>query len=210
MFLVSTCSCLCAIYWSQVLSGEWRCSWSSADRRCSNYIWVINNGHGWVRSPTPNLAFSERSSLNQTSLSSQIFKKTPIKWPCMGRIEGYPMLPLKHTNQMNKYTIFGVVRNTHSCGNYFFTTAGSEKCTYSQNSSLGEVFLIVSLTAVIKEEFSSGSNVVVGRKLYSVALPVPFIKVSFRSLLVDKAQCGVFQGFPQEAQGSSLANDRNR
>ena len=31
------------IYWSHVLSGEWRCSWSSADRRCSNYIWVINN-----------------------------------------------------------------------------------------------------------------------------------------------------------------------
>ena len=26
-----------------VLSLEWRCSWSSADRRCSNYIWVINN-----------------------------------------------------------------------------------------------------------------------------------------------------------------------
>ena len=28
---------------SQVLSREWRCSWSSADRRCSNYIWVISN-----------------------------------------------------------------------------------------------------------------------------------------------------------------------
>ena len=26
-----------------MLSGDWRCSWSSADRRCSNYIWVINN-----------------------------------------------------------------------------------------------------------------------------------------------------------------------
>ena len=25
-----------------VLSREWRSSWSSADRRCSNYIWVIN------------------------------------------------------------------------------------------------------------------------------------------------------------------------
>ena len=25
------------------LSREWRCSWSSADRRCSNYIWVIDN-----------------------------------------------------------------------------------------------------------------------------------------------------------------------
>ena len=43
MFLVLACSCLCSIYWRQVLSGEWRCSWSSADRRCSNYIWVINN-----------------------------------------------------------------------------------------------------------------------------------------------------------------------
>ena len=41
--LVAACSCLCAIYWSHVLSGEWRCSWSSSDRRCSNYIWVINN-----------------------------------------------------------------------------------------------------------------------------------------------------------------------
>ena len=43
MFLLSSCSCLCPIYWSHVLSWEWRCSWSSADRRCSNYIWVINN-----------------------------------------------------------------------------------------------------------------------------------------------------------------------
>ena len=42
MFLVSSCSCLCPIHWSQVLSQEWKCSWSSADRRCSNYIWVIN------------------------------------------------------------------------------------------------------------------------------------------------------------------------
>ena len=32
---------VCTIHWSQVLNQEWRCSWSSADRRCSNYIWVI-------------------------------------------------------------------------------------------------------------------------------------------------------------------------
>ena len=38
-----SCSCLCSIHWSQVLSPEWRCSWSSANRRCSNYIWIINN-----------------------------------------------------------------------------------------------------------------------------------------------------------------------
>ena len=43
MFLVSSRNCLCPIHWSQVLSREWRCSWSSADRRCSNYIWVIDN-----------------------------------------------------------------------------------------------------------------------------------------------------------------------
>ena len=35
--------CLCPIHWSQVLSQEWRCSWSSTDRQCSKYIWVINN-----------------------------------------------------------------------------------------------------------------------------------------------------------------------
>ena len=43
MFLFSSCSCICATYWSQMLRWQWRCSWSSADRRCSNYIWVINN-----------------------------------------------------------------------------------------------------------------------------------------------------------------------
>ena len=43
MSLVWSCSCLCPIHRSQVLSREQRWSWSSADRRCSNYIWVINN-----------------------------------------------------------------------------------------------------------------------------------------------------------------------
>ena len=43
MILVSLCRCLCPINWSQVLNRSWRCSWSSADRRCSNYIWVIDN-----------------------------------------------------------------------------------------------------------------------------------------------------------------------
>ena len=42
MLLVSSCSRLCPIHWSQALSRKWRCSWSSADGRCSNYIWVIN------------------------------------------------------------------------------------------------------------------------------------------------------------------------
>ena len=33
----------CPIHWSQELNRESRCSWSGTDRRCSNYIWVINN-----------------------------------------------------------------------------------------------------------------------------------------------------------------------
>ena len=43
MFVALSCRCLCPVHWSQVLSREWRCSWSSADRRWSNYICVINN-----------------------------------------------------------------------------------------------------------------------------------------------------------------------
>ena len=32
MFLVSSSSCLCAVYWRQLLSRKRRCSWSSADK----------------------------------------------------------------------------------------------------------------------------------------------------------------------------------
>ena len=39
MFLVLSNGCLCPIHWNLVLS---RCSWSSTNRWCSNYIWVIN------------------------------------------------------------------------------------------------------------------------------------------------------------------------
>ena len=42
MIAASSCSCPWPIHWSRVLSWEWWCSWSSADRRCSNYISVIN------------------------------------------------------------------------------------------------------------------------------------------------------------------------
>ena len=55
LILVSSCRCLCSIHWHQVLRRKWRCSWSSAGRRCSNYIWVINNliaykGAAYIRS----------------------------------------------------------------------------------------------------------------------------------------------------------------
>ena len=43
MFLIWFCSCLFPIHWSQVLSWEWKCSWSNAERQCSNYFWVLHN-----------------------------------------------------------------------------------------------------------------------------------------------------------------------
>ena len=42
IFLVLSCNCLIPIHWSQVLSREWGCSWSIADRWWSNYIWVVS------------------------------------------------------------------------------------------------------------------------------------------------------------------------
>ena len=51
MFLDSAGSCLHKIYWSQMFSGEWRWSWSNTDRRCSNYIWVINNFIAYSSAP---------------------------------------------------------------------------------------------------------------------------------------------------------------
>ena len=73
MILVSSCSCLRSIHWSQVLSWEWRCSWSSADRRSSNYIWVINKfiaylGATYTRGFTVSIIYYHYESSFETSL----------------------------------------------------------------------------------------------------------------------------------------------
>ena len=69
MFLGSACSCLRTIYWSQAFSEEWRCSWSSAERRCSNYIWVINNSIAYFIYWTLLVASDEMGSVYHTKLS---------------------------------------------------------------------------------------------------------------------------------------------
>ena len=79
MFLVSSCSCLCPIQWSQMLIREWRCSWSSADRRCSNYIWVIDN---FITTKVPLILETWRYCLSnhQTKESSKSFVSRYIWW----------------------------------------------------------------------------------------------------------------------------------
>ena len=40
------------IHWSQILSREWRCSWSNAARRCSNYISVACKASSYIQGVT--------------------------------------------------------------------------------------------------------------------------------------------------------------
>ena len=73
MVVISSWICLCPIYWSRMLSREWRCSWSSADRRCFNYIWVINNlvaykGASYIRDLTVLLIFSQATLLRSSKI----------------------------------------------------------------------------------------------------------------------------------------------
>ena len=62
--------------------GEWRCSWSSADRRCSDYIWVINNcidnkGATYIRCLTVSCFITNQDDL----LPDYVL--LPAIWSCM-------------------------------------------------------------------------------------------------------------------------------
>ena len=77
---MSSYSCLCRIHWSQMLSWEWRCR-SSADSRCFNYIWVINNfiaylGATYIRGFTEH--FSIRNGLADAQTYMYVIKRNVI------------------------------------------------------------------------------------------------------------------------------------
>ena len=92
MFLVLSSSCLSPIYWSLVLSWEWRCSWSSADRRCSNYIWEINN-----LSAPQRCVLYER--FDGTSLFvSGIHRKSVVSWDKLTIMQSFHFLLLAWIN----------------------------------------------------------------------------------------------------------------
>ena len=99
MFLTFVCGWLCAIYWSQVLSGEWRCNWNSADRRCSNCIWVINNS----------IAYKSAAYIRDLTVgdATHSFTRDLIIYPC-----------LSNFNKVNKPPLrlrYGWVITSHSC-----------------------------------------------------------------------------------------------
>ena len=88
IFFVSSCSCHCPIYWSQVLSRKWWYSWSSDDT-----LQWRHNGHGSVTNHQPhhcllNGSFRRRSKkslkLCVTGLcagNSPGPVNSPYKWP---------------------------------------------------------------------------------------------------------------------------------
>ena len=81
-FFVSSYIYLCPIHWSQVLSREWKCSWSSADMRCSNYTWVINNSTvnydaSYIKGLTALALYSCWTAELQLSVTSPQYQLTP-------------------------------------------------------------------------------------------------------------------------------------
>ena len=72
-----TTTCYCnhnEANWSQVLSREWRCSWSSADKQCSDYIRMITNKVRDLTAVKCLLYFSSLSGMYDTE------PKRSLKW----------------------------------------------------------------------------------------------------------------------------------
>ena len=72
MFLLFSCGGLRSSHWTEVLSWEWRCSWSSADRR---YIFCINNfiayqGATYIRGFTVTLIYCKLDPRNTPQSNS--------------------------------------------------------------------------------------------------------------------------------------------
>ena len=79
-FLSLLLQLFCPIHWSQVIGREWRYSWSSADRRCSNYIWVIYNFIAYL-GVSYNKRFDGRSSWLESQIINIKLKKNHQKVP---------------------------------------------------------------------------------------------------------------------------------
>ena len=113
MILVSSCSCLCPIHWSQVLSQEWRCSWSSADRWRSNYIWVINKfiGVAYIRG----LAGPAASGSINAFVCLSVHLSVTLLGPISPRVFTQIVLNLQKTHSprgMKQHTCITFSRNT--------------------------------------------------------------------------------------------------
>ena len=101
MFVISSCSFYCAIHWNQVLNRKWRCSWSSADRRCSNYNWMIKKSF-----PTKVRLILEiwqyMMAWSDTPLSGHLFIST-INRNWVMDMKSHPFIDVECKAQMGNY-----------------------------------------------------------------------------------------------------------
>ena len=63
--IASSCSYLCAMHWSQLLSRAWKCSW------ISSYIWVINT---FIKGLWQLLGYVPRNNRTEHSLESAVIR----------------------------------------------------------------------------------------------------------------------------------------
>ena len=126
MFLISSCSCLRPIHWSQVLSQEWRCSWSSADRLCSNYIWVINNFINFIFSCSSHSTFYCTSFFTFSFSSHFTFSCTSIVYIFFLHLSFYIFLLLFFMFSCSSHFIFS--------STFHFTFSSTSHLIFSSTS----------------------------------------------------------------------------
>ena len=106
MFLISPCSYPFPFHWSQVLSREWRCSWSSADRQYSNCICVINKFSAyWSVAYIRSLTLEKYRQCAGRSLMGYITREIQLNGKVIMRKTLLFIIPLLHQRWIGVYWI---------------------------------------------------------------------------------------------------------
>ena len=99
MILVLSCSCLCPIHCSQVLSRGWGCSWSSADLTDQQFYWLLMCLilDVWGSSQRLSSALAVVKSGNQKGIENLIV----IFWECIYFCVFVSKLHIKQVHEQN-------------------------------------------------------------------------------------------------------------
>ena len=92
------------------VSREWRCSWSSADRRCSNYIWVIDNfiayqGAPYIRDLTVVVSCHHGITRIRGTQTTQTCWKMQKTWSSSSEVYYYDVRMSAIASQLTSLTI---------------------------------------------------------------------------------------------------------
>ena len=134
-----------------MLSGEWRCSWSSADRRCANFIWVINNliayySASYIRDLT---VVAEIRMLQERRISS-------IGFVLLLRRHHPEVVPSMHYSDV----LMGAMASQITSLRIFYSTvySGTDQRTHQSSTSLAFVREILPLTSEFPTQMASNAE----------------------------------------------------